>query len=128
MRKLCSVGAVALAAIAVAGCGGSSNRNAGYGAFIAQLNSLCSQGNSAVSAASGTSAKLAVIETYIKKFEALTPPSQLTSIFDQWTSTQNQTLAALKGGDAATAQTLTKQGDTLASSLGAGTCAAGSSG
>jgi ABC-type glycerol-3-phosphate transport system substrate-binding protein len=128
MTKLCSVGVAALAAIAAAGCGGSSNHNAGYGAFDAQLNSLCSQANTAVAAASGASAKLDVADTYIKKFQGLTPPSQLKSIYDQWTSSLEQALVALKSGDLATAKTLDAQGNTLASSLGAGTCAKSSTG
>jgi hypothetical protein len=128
MSKHYALGVAAIAAIAVAGCGGSSNHTAGYGSFDAQLNSLCSQANSAVSAASATSAKLAVIDTYIKKFQGLTPPSQLKSIYDQWTSAQSQTLDAVKSGNLATAKTLAKQANTLASSLGAATCAQNSSG
>jgi hypothetical protein len=128
MSKHYGVGVAAITAIAVAGCGGSSNHNVGYGAFDAQLNSLCSQANAAVNAASGTNAKLAVVQTYVKQFQGLTPPSQLKSIYDQWTSTQSQTVDALKSGNLATAQTLNKQGNTLASSLGAATCAQNSSG
>jgi ABC-type glycerol-3-phosphate transport system substrate-binding protein len=123
MKKHLGVTMAAVAGLAVAGCGGSSNRSGSYAAFDAQLNSLCTQANSASKAASGTQAKIAVVETYVNKFDALTPPAELKSIYAQWTSLYHQILNSVKSGDFANAQSQTVQSDTLASSLGAGKCA-----
>lgn len=122
MRKHFSLAVATLAAIAVTGCGGS-NRSAGYSGFVAQLNSLCSLASSAVGAAGGESAKAAVAATFQSRFQALNPPSELKSIYDQWTSATAQAISSLKNGDQATAKTLVSQANTLASSLGAAQCA-----
>jgi hypothetical protein len=122
MRKHYAVGVAAIAAIAVAGCGGSSNHNTGYGSFVAQLNSLCTQATAAVKAASGTPAKLTVAEIYNQKFQNLTPPAQLKSIYGQWNAVNTQVLGAVRSNDIALIKSLNAQSNTLASSLGAGQC------
>ena len=127
MRKHYALGVAALAATAVAGCGGSSNHNAGYGSFVAQLNSLCVQAAAAVKAASGTSAQLSVAEIYNQRFQNLTPPAQLKSIYGQWNSVNTQVLAAVRSNNIALIKSLNAQSNTLASSLGAAQCVSKSS-
>jgi hypothetical protein len=112
----------AVVAILLAGCGGSSNRNVGYGAFDAQLNALCAQAISATKAAPTLAGKAAAAQQSVDQARSLTPPSQLASIYNQWTAVLGQTVTALVSGNVATAQTLATQAHTLASSLGAAKC------
>jgi hypothetical protein len=129
MRKQFGVAIVSLALIGVAGCGGSnrssgyaSNRGAGYGSFIAQINALCTQGDSAVKAANGTSAKLAAATEFQQKLATLTPPAQLKSLYAQLVSASQQGQDAVKAGDVAKAKSLNSQANSLASQLGATAC------
>jgi hypothetical protein len=129
MRKQFGVAIVSLALIGAAGCGGSnrnsgyaSNRGAGYGSFIAQVNALCTQGDSAVKAANGTSAKLAAANEFQKKLENLTPPDQLKSLYAQLVSASRQGQEAVTSGDVAKAKSLSSQANALASQLGATAC------
>jgi hypothetical protein len=129
MRKQFGVALVSLALIGAAGCGGSnrnsgysSNRGAGYSAFIAQVNTICTQGDSAVKAANGTSAKLAAVNQFQQKLQNLTPPAQLKAVYAKLVSVSSQGIDAVKSGDAAKAKSLNSQANALASQLGATAC------
>lgn len=142
------VAVTAVAALAVAGCGGSSNKSSSYSAFVAKANAVCKAANKSIKP---LSSKLtgdpqhdaSLIEQLIPKqkaatasFKALNPPSELKSDFDKFnTLTEAQVTAtiaaqkAAKTGDKAAyvaslkaIPPIGKKTDLEASKLGAAAC------
>jgi hypothetical protein len=113
---------LSIAALAAAGCGSSSSSKstpasgatsgltpsttgttttpAPKSGFTAQLNTLCQQGNAAVAAATGTPAKVAVLDAAVKKFEALTPPAAQKAAYAQFVAGIKAESAAAKAKNA----------------------------
>jgi hypothetical protein len=142
----------ALAALALAGCGGGdgdSNKEAGYGDFTADVNQICAdvepKGEALLKELTGkpdTDAPvwgeiLTLLEGSTADFEALDPPEELQADFDTFNSTNQETVtlveeakAAAESGDAAEYKKAVKniekgpdaENDAAASRLGADEC------
>jgi hypothetical protein len=139
----------ACASIAVAGCGGSSNKALSYSDFSKQADNICKTQNVKIKA---TSSKLTgdpatdvpVWGTLIPQLQAagdkiktLKPPDQLKATFDQFNSLTDQQIAAAKKSEAAAkagnkaayiatinaAKPLGQQSNLAGSKLGAADCA-----
>ncbi len=133
-----------VAAMAAAGCGSSSSKSKPANAptsaltpstaattsttagptsgFAAQLNTLCEQGNTAIRKASGTQAKLAVFQSYVAKFAALTPPAAQKATYDKFVADGKAELAAAKANDAAGIKKATTDVKMQGKKLGAPAC------
>jgi hypothetical protein len=133
--------ALAVAAIAAAGCGSSSTSKnkpvspgtpsgsasttvpASKSGFAGQLNTLCQQGNAAVKAATTVSAKIAVIQSYIPKFQALTPPATQKASYASFIAGLNGEVAAAKAKDGAALKRANADVKAQGAKLGAPSCA-----
>jgi hypothetical protein len=87
---------LAVAVLAVAGCGSSSKPNTTSNAakpapltkatFVASLNSLCTRADSAFAAAHSLKGETAVVSHYLVLFKSLKPPPQLASLYSRYTA------------------------------------------
>lgn len=129
------------AALALAGCGGSSKSSStsssttstattggsvtspAVSSFTSTLGALCVRANNAFGNASGLKAQSAVVAHYVAKFRSLKPPPQLRALYAQYVSVLAQESAALKSGNTANLQQLVKtRARPLAKKLGALGC------
>ena len=123
MTKFRLIAAAAVAALAIAGCGGGdkSNKSQGYSDFSAAANKVCNDANPDIKA---TTSKLTgkatedspvfdelvpKLEDAAAKFKALKPPKELKADFDQFNSVTEQQIALAKK-----AQQAAKSGDQAA--------------
>jgi hypothetical protein len=113
--------AVAIA-ILVTGCGGSSNKQLGYSGLIAKANALCAASQTEFAKAGSAKDAAKILDKYVAKFKQLKPPDQLKSPFDAFVSVSEEQVAALKRGDATTANKLDPRSNELASQIGAQQC------
>lgn len=113
--------------IALAGCGGSSNKQLSYSDFISKSNDLCRKGEAEVSKAADLKQAGDIVAKYVKKFKDLKPPDELKADADRFISISEQQVAAAKKGDAATVQSLEKESNDVASQMGAQDCISKSS-
>jgi hypothetical protein len=109
--------------IAVAGCGGSSNKQLSYSDFISNANTVCREGQAAFTKVSTPSQAAPVLEKYVKKFKDLKPPDELKAPYDRFVSISDQQVAALKRGDTATYNKLNAESNKVAVQMGAQDCA-----
>jgi hypothetical protein len=109
-------------AIALTGCGGSSNKQLSYSDFVAKANKLCSDGQAALTKATSASDSAKTLADYTKKFKDLKPPDQLKPAHDQFVQLSEQQLVLLKKGDTAGANVLSKKSDEVASKMGTQDC------
>jgi hypothetical protein len=140
--------AVAVLAVAVVGCGGSSksNKQLSYGATGTQLTAICTKAKAQTGSvqltgdpkgdAKAAQRVKAAVDAGLKEVDKIKPPDQLKSAFDQFKSTSEQQSAALQkaitagnagdkaGTDAALQeyQTLNQKNNLVASKLGAKGC------
>jgi len=146
MRPLALV--LSLAAVAVAGCGSSSKSKTSPpaastpatpstpatsstgtgttagpgGAFTAQLNALCKQGNQQAKSATTVQQAGVIAEKFLPKFQALTPPASLKATYAEFLDNTKKEITAAKAGDKATLGNLTVKDRALGSKLGAPAC------
>jgi hypothetical protein len=99
---------LAVAAIALAGCGGSAHNTTPNppkpppvtkDSFDADLSSLCTRANNAFGAAHNVKGEVAVVSRYVALFASLKPPPQLQSLYAQYVAVLRKELAALKQGN-----------------------------
>ena len=109
-------------AIALSGCGGSSNKQLSYSDFISKANELCRTGQAEVSKVSTPAQAASAVEKYVKKFKKLKPPDQLKAPYDQFVSLSEQQVVLVKKGDAAGANKLNAESNKLASQMGTTDC------
>lgn len=110
--------------IALAGCGGSSNKQLSYSAFISKANSLCTAARAEFKTTGHTPSEAAkVLDKYLKKFKDVKPPDQLKPDFSRFLSVSDEQLAALKRNDARTYNRLNSRSDAIATQMGATECA-----
>jgi hypothetical protein len=152
LTKLRLFAVAAVAALAVAGCGGGddSNKTLSYSDFGTQASDICTSANPDIKTTSSkltgkASSDAAVYDELIPKleaasakFKALKPPAELKADFDRFNSITDQQVAlgkkaqaAAKSGDQQAyvavlkelkASPLDAQSDEAASKLGAGGC------
>jgi hypothetical protein len=130
---------MAVAAVA-AGCGGSSSQRkpasaitpstsasttvpAPKGGFAGQLNTLCQHGNGAIKAATTVSAKIAVIQSYIPKFQALAPPAAEQATYAKFIAGLNAEVTAAKANNGAALRRANADVKAQGAKLGAPSCA-----
>ena len=93
------------AALAMAGCGGSSTHSpttsnaAARAVFVAHVNSTCTRANAAFRAANTHSGQVAVISHYIQVFRSIPAPADVKPVYEKYIAVLEQELAALKKGD-----------------------------
>lgn len=92
------------------------------GAFSAQLNALCKQGNQEAKSATTVQQGAAIAEKLLPKFEALTPPAALKATYAEFVANTKKEVTAAKAGDKATLGQLTLKDRALGSKLGAPEC------
>jgi hypothetical protein len=144
-------GALALcaAAVAVAGCGSSSQSKSTpaspaastpstpstpstgttttpSGGFAAQLNALCQQTNAKASKVTSADAAsvAAFVEGELPKYRALTPPASEKAAYAKFLADAEAELRALKAHDASAAEKAAASGKKASKALGAPACAA----
>ena len=113
--------------IALAGCGGSSNKQLSYSDFVAKANDLCRKGQAETRKATDLNNAADIVERYVKKFKDLEPPDQLKGPYDRFISISEQQVDAARKNDSATIQRLEGESNEVASQLGAKDCISKSS-
>jgi hypothetical protein len=91
--------------------------------FAAQVNTLCKQGNAAVAAATSFNAKVSVIESYVAKFQALTPPAGLKTTYASFIADLKAEVAAANAKDRAALRKANADVKLHGAKLGAPNCA-----
>ena len=124
---------VLCAAAALAGCGSSSSGSGtnatrpgppSRAVFVHGLILECRQGNAAIAAAHGNSAKVAsIITSYLPKFKALTTTGASEVTYRKFLATIEAELAALRTGNATALKAAQTAGEKYAQELGAPACA-----
>jgi hypothetical protein len=110
------------AAVALAGCGGSSS--AGSHDFVRQLDTLCTAANHAFSSASTSQAQSGVVMHFLTKAHSLNAPANLRSLYSRYLAVLGSELHALEHGNSTAVQDMAqKLARPLATRLGAGACA-----
>jgi hypothetical protein len=109
--------------IALAGCGGSSNKQLSYSAFVSKANAVCRNARAEFSKAGSPGEAAPILDKYVKKFKDLKPPDQLKSPYNRFISTSDRQVALLKKGDTAGYNKLNAETDNLARQMGATDCA-----
>jgi hypothetical protein len=117
------VAAVAVAlTIALAGCGGSSNKQLSYSDYISKANTLCRNGQAEFAKVKSPGEAATLLERYVKKFKDLKPPDELKGPHDRFVSVSEQQIALLKKGDTAGYNKLNSESNKVAAELGAKDC------
>lgn len=127
--------AVCCGAVALAGCGSSSNSASSTGAskgpatgavFSADLNALCKQGNTAAKKVASNPTKfLAVIDSYLPKFKALTATGAQQATYAKFVANIQTESTDLKAGNLTGAKAANTANNALATQLKAPACGAG---
>ena len=127
MRTLRAATVAGAAALALAGCGGSSNKQLSYSDFIAKANDLCRKGQAEVNKSADLKQAGEIVDKYVKKFKDLKPPDQLKGPYDRFISISEQQVDAARKGDSKTVQSLESESNDVASQLGTKDCISKSS-
>jgi membrane-bound lytic murein transglycosylase B len=107
----------------VAGPTATTSSPAANAAFAHKLSSICKKANAAYIAASKPSAQVAVIQRYLKIFQALKAPASLDSAYALYLAVLSKELRALKKGNSAgLAKIRDTQAGPLVRQLGATGC------
>ena len=123
LRGAFVVMAVSAAMLALAACGGSSSSTVSPAQFSARLGTLCGQINRAARPVSTDAAKFAVlINQYLPKFRAITPPPSLKATYSQYVSLLSQLATALQTRNAGELRQVVTQARALTAKLGAPEC------
>jgi predicted transcriptional regulator len=122
MNRVHAVALAGILTIALAGCGGSSNKQLSYSDFISKANAECKAGQAAAAKAQTPGEAAPIIEKAVNKFKKLKPPDQLKPAFERFVSISEQQLATLKKGDAKAANGLNGASNKAASEMGAQDC------
>jgi hypothetical protein len=123
VSRVCGAAAGVIAIAVLAACGASSSSTVARSQFASQLSTLCSRVNAAAQPASRSPAKFAgVIDRYVPKFQALTPPAALRPAYSEYVSLLQQLASALKSDAVAKVRQLVVQARTLTTQLGAVEC------
>jgi hypothetical protein len=128
---------LAVAVVALAGCGSSSKPNTGpnppkpapvtKASFLASLNSLCIRADSAFAATHNVNGQTAVVSHYLVLFKSLRPPSQLQSLYSRYTTVLAHELGDLHKGNVNGLYALAhSQAKPLVQKIGAVHCVTGS--
>jgi hypothetical protein len=121
--KTSTLAAVAAAVtIALAGCGGSSNKELSYSGLISKSNELCRDGQAEFAKVQAPDAAAKVLDKYLKKFKDLKPPKELKAPFDEFVSVTEEQVALLRKGDVKGFNRLNARSNEIASRLGAKDC------
>ena len=118
-RAVAVAGAVS---IALAGCGGSSNKQLSYSDFVSKANALCRKGQAEFTTAQTPDKAKPVLEKYLKKFKDLKPPDQLKTPYDRFVSITERQLDALSKNDIAGFNKLNAESDRAAAEMGTQDC------
>ena len=114
--------AAALAASALAGCGGSSNKQLSYSGFISKADSICRAGKAATAKATSPQGAAKAGDKYVKQFKALKPPAKLKPAADEFISVSEQQEQRLEASDVNGANALNGKSDEAASKMGTQDC------
>jgi hypothetical protein len=122
MNRLHAVALAGILTIAVAGCGGSSNKQLSYSDFISQANAQCKAGQAAAAKAQTPAEAAPIVQKAVDKFKKLKPPDQLKAAFDRFVSISETQAADLKKGDVKGATALNDASNKAAQEMGAQGC------
>jgi spermidine/putrescine-binding protein len=122
MNRLHAVALAGVLTIALAGCGGSSNKQLSYSDFISQANAQCKAGQAAAAKATTPKELAPIVEKAVSKFKKLKPPGQLKPAFDRFVSVSEEQVADVKKGDIKAANALNPDSNKAASEMGARDC------
>lgn len=114
--------AAAIAATALAGCGGSSNKQLSYSDFISKADKVCADGNAELGKTRDAKQAGKILEKYDKKFKDLKPPDKLKPAFDRFVAVTDQQVDKLKAGDIQGANALGPKSNGFAAQMGARQC------
>jgi len=117
--------AAAVAATALAGCGGSSNKQLSYSDFISKANKVCADGNAELANVNDAKQAGKILDKYVQKFKDLTPPDKLKPEYDQFVSVSEQQVEKLNAGDFEAANALGPKSNEIAAKMGAQECVSG---
>ena len=113
--------AVALT-IALAGCGGSSNKELSYSGYISKLNALCKRGEAEFTKVQSPKEAEPIIDKYEKKFKDLKPPKELKAQHDRFVAITEEQRAALERNDIKKFNQLNADSNKVAAEIGAKEC------
>ena len=132
---------LSLAAVAAAGCGSSSKSKttaaptpatpstgttastpAPTSGFAAQVNTLCKRGNAQGTGSTNLQQLASIAESYVPKFEALTPPAAQKATYDKYVANLKAEIAAAKKNDITALKKLVAESHLLGHQLGAPAC------
>ena len=108
--------------IALAGCGGSSNKQLSYSDFIAKANDLCRKGQAEFTKVDSAEKAKPILDKYLKKFKDLKPPDQLKPPYDRFVSITEQQVTALEKNDAPAFNKLNTDSNKAAAEMGTQDC------
>jgi hypothetical protein len=108
--------------IALAGCGGGSNKQLSYSDFITKANTICRDGQAAFSKVKTPDEAASILEKYVKKFKDLKPPDQLKDPYDRFVSVSERQVDLLKKKDTAGYNKLNADSNKIAAEMGAQHC------
>ena len=108
--------------IALAGCGGSSNKQLSYSDFIAKANDLCRKGQAEFTKVDSAEKAKPILEKYLKKFKDLKPPDQLQGPYDRFVSITERQVDALGKNDIGGFNKLNTDSDKVAAEMGTQEC------
>jgi hypothetical protein len=108
--------------IALASCGGSSNKQLSYNDFISKANTLCRNGQAEFSKVKTPDDAASLLEKYVNKFKDLKPPDQLKDPYDRFVSVSEQQVDLLKKGDTAGYNKLNSESNKIAAEMGTQDC------
>lgn len=114
--------AAAVAAAALAGCGGSSNKQLSYSDFISKANKVCADGNVELAKVNDPKKAGEILEKYVDKFRDLKPPDKLKPEYDEFVSVSEQQVDKLNAGDFEAANALGPKSNELAAHMGTQGC------
>ena len=108
--------------IAIAGCGGSSNKQLSYSDYISKANTLCRNGQAEFAKVKSPSEAATLLDKYVKKFKDLKPPDELKGPHDRFVSVSEQQIDLLKKNDTAGYNKLNSESNKIAAQIGAKDC------
>jgi hypothetical protein len=117
--------AAAVAATALAGCGGSSNKQLSYSDFISKANKVCADGNAEVANVSDAKKAGQILDKYVQKFKDLEPPDKLKPAYDEFVAVSQQQVEKLNAGDFEAANALGPKSNEIAAKMGTRQCISG---
>ena len=121
IRSHAAIAAAAATAV-LAGCGGDSNKELSYSAFISKADKVCADGNAELAKIQDAGKAGEVLDKYRKKFEDLKPPAKLKPDYDEFVSITQQQVDKLKAGDFDGANALGPKSNEVAARMGTREC------